>query len=71
MIAEMLPFEDAINHPNGKFSPGAGFESSNCDFWVYGPEENPNDFYSEWQRLASEGYCLYFTRRDGKVDYKG
>jgi hypothetical protein len=62
MIAEMLPFEEAMRYPSYEFAPGFGFESLNCDFWVYGPVEHAQDFKTEWERLQSEGYRLYYVQ---------
>lgn len=60
MVAELLPYYDVLDHPGGRFSPGMGFESPNCDFLVYGPSESWEDFETDHQRLLDEGYECHF-----------
>ena len=62
MIAEMLPFEDVEEQPSEEFSSGTGFESSICDFWVFGPASCWQDFDTDYARLVDEGYDCYFER---------
>ena len=60
MIAEMVPYEEVDKHPTHEFAPGVGFESPNCDFWVYGPAEDWTEFEVQHDRLISEGYECFF-----------
>lgn len=60
MIAEMLPVEELDKHPSYEFAPGAGFESPNCDFFIYGPASCWQDFETDHERLTGEGYEVYF-----------
>jgi hypothetical protein len=60
MIAEMLPVADVEEEPGDEFAPGSGFESSICDFWVYGPASCWQDFDTDHERLVDEGYECYF-----------
>jgi hypothetical protein len=58
MIAEMVPWEDVVDHPSQEFSPGMGFESPNCEVLVYGPVEDYKDLETDYERLDNEGYHL-------------
>jgi hypothetical protein len=60
MVAEMVPHEQVETSPSHEFAPGTGFESPNCDFWVYGPADDWTEFEVQHDRLMSEGYECYF-----------
>jgi hypothetical protein len=58
LVAEMLPVEEVEDSPTREFSRGTGFESPNCDFWVYGPVIDYNDLATDYERLLDEGYIV-------------
>jgi hypothetical protein len=62
MVAEMLPTEELEKSPSREFSRGMGFESPHCEFLVYGPVLDWEDFEPDQERLEHEGYITELVR---------